>query len=64
MHKTKAFGLYTCTLCDYMFGSFYLVSMHLNTYFIFSTNISKYNTFNTYYFINLHAKLGRHTCIT
>ena len=41
MHKTKAFGLYTCTLCDHMFGGFYLVSMHLNTYFIFSTNSTK-----------------------
>ena len=28
MHKTKAFGLYACTLCDHMFGSFYLVSIY------------------------------------
>ena len=25
MHKTKALRLYACTLCDHMFGSFYLV---------------------------------------
>ena len=36
MHKTKAFGLYACTLRDHML----LFSVHLDTYFIFSTNIS------------------------
>ena len=30
MHKTKAFGLYACALCDHMFGCFYLVSYYLN----------------------------------
>ena len=39
MHKTKAFDLYTCTLCDHMFGSFYLVSIHLNT-ILYSQQIS------------------------
>ena len=32
MHKTKAFGLYACTLCDHMFGNFYLVIGHVVVY--------------------------------
>ena len=40
MDKTKAFGLYACTLCDHMFGSFYLVSIYIPI--LYSQQISVY----------------------
>ena len=57
MHKTKAFGLYACTLCDHMFGSFYLVSIKIPI--LYSQQISV-NKIHLILITLLHAKLEKH----